>query len=326
MARNAIANFRNNKRVQAVVNWAKRVSFPFMGGLPIYWVIMFFIRNIIRESISLRASSIAFNLFLSLFPSLIFLFTMLPYIPVEGLHKEILLFLSAIMPTSAFTTIDDVLKDIMATHSTRLLSVGIIAALYFASNGVYSLMQTFDKTDRRSYWIQKLISIALTLVLGILLITGLSVFLFSSYALEMLTYATKLDSNIYYYVLLITQWLMCFILLFGATTILYHHGDSRVTTAKQVIPGAILTSISVVFISIAYSYYVNKWANYSKLYGSLGAMIITMLWLYFNAMVIIIGHEFNRSLLHAKLAMVREKPELNQNEEPDSLQKLQESK
>jgi membrane protein len=314
----AIKRFRNSKRVQAIVNWAKKVSFPFMGGLPLYWVVMFFIRNIIRESIALRASSIAFNLFLSLFPSLIFLFTLLPYIPVQGLHKEILVFLQVIMPTTAFTTIDDVLNDIMATHSSRLLSVGIIAALYFASNGVYSLMQTFDKTSKRTYWQQKYIAIILTLVLGILLIVGLSLFLFSRYALELLTYATSLNADIYYYVLVIGQWLMVFILLFGAIAILYHHGDSRVTGTKQIIPGSILAAILVVLTSILYSYYVNKWANYSKLYGSLGAMIITMLWLYFNSMVMIIGHEFNRSILHARLAMVRKKPELNPSIETES--------
>jgi membrane protein len=145
-------------------------------------------------------------------------------------------------------------------------------------------------------------------VLGVLLISGLSLFLFSQYALEMLTYATSLNSDIYYYILILVQWLMVFILLFGASAILYHHGDSRVTEARQIIPGSIITSILVVLTSIAYSYYVNKWANYNKLYGSLGAMIITMLWLYFNAMVIIIGHEFNRSILHAKLAMIRKKP------------------
>jgi membrane protein len=305
MAKDTFSYFRNHTRVQGFVTWAKKASLPFMGGLPLYWVSMFFIRNIIRESITLRASSVAFNLFLSLFPSLIFLFTLLPYIPLQGLHKEILQFLQAIMPASAFSTIDEALRDIMATHSTKLLSVGIIAALYFASNGVYSLMQTFDKTDNRSYWKQKLISVALTLILGILLLTGLSLFLLTQFLIEMLTVTTSINANFYYYLLLIVQWIMVFILLFGATAILYHNGDSRVTKTEQILPGSVLTSVLVVLTSIAYSYYVNTWANYNKLYGSLGAMIITMLWLYFNAIVIIIGHEFNRSLLHAKLSMIR---------------------
>ncbi len=295
------------KAINRLLELSKNIKLPFTGGLPLYWIGLFFFRNLKKEPISLRASSIAFNLFLSLFPALIFLFTLLPLIPVKGLHREILTFLQAIMPISAFTTVEENLSEIMGTPSTKLLSISIIVALYFASTGVYSLMQAFHKADKRSYWKQKLVSIYLTLMLGGGLIVGMALFILAKYLLTILAGSEGSHSHLYYNVVLIGQWIMLFILLFAATAVTYRFGDIRVEKMNEVLAGAVLTSVLVVLTSIAYSYYVGKWANYSKLYGSLGTMIITMLWLYFNSMVIIVGHEYNRSLVHARMIIKRNK-------------------
>jgi len=211
------------------------------------------------------------------------------------------------MPGSAFTTVQDNLDEIMHTKNAKLLSIGIVVALYFASNGVYSLMQAFHKADQRSYLSQKLVSIYLTLMLGGVLIAGMTLFLGTKYMLELVTTSADQHTMLYHNSLVAGQWIMLFLLLFGATAVTYRFGDSRVEHTKEVLSGAVLTSVLVVLTSIAYSYYVGKWANYSKLYGSLGAMIITMLWLYFNSMVIIVGHEYNRSLVHARMIIKRNK-------------------
>ncbi len=290
-----------------LLSWTKIVKFPFTGGLPLYWIGLFFFRNLKKEPISLRASSIAFNLFLSLFPAFIFLFTLIPIIPVQGLHAEILIFLKTIMPGSAFNIVADNLSEIMQTRSAKLLSIGIIVSLYFASNGVYSLMQAFHKMDPRSYLSQKLVSIYLTIVLGTGLLMGMALFVLAKYLLTIISGSEGVHSHLYYDAVLFGQWIMLFILLFSATVIIYRYGDIRVEKISHVIPGSVLTSILVVLTSIAYSYYVGKWANYSRLYGSLGAMIITMLWLYFNSMVIIVGHEYNRSVTHARMIIKRKK-------------------
>src|ERR1051326_4346256 len=105
-----------------VTRFFKRL--PFLGGHTIYFVVVFFYRNLKRESLNLRASSIAFNLFLSLLPAFIFLFTLLPYIPVKDLNEEILLFLQKLMPASAFQSIDEILNDIFTKPSGGLLSFG----------------------------------------------------------------------------------------------------------------------------------------------------------------------------------------------------------
>src|SRR6185437_1517931 len=193
----AIARY-TKKTVKQLLELSKTIKLPFTGGLPLYWIGLFFFRNLKKEPISLRASSIAFNLFLSLFPALIFLFTLLPLIPVRGLHREILTFLEAIMPISAFTTVEENLREIMSNSSTKLLSIGIIVALYFASTGVYSLMQAFHKSDQRSYWHQKLVSIYLTLMLGCGLIIGMALFIIAKYLLTILAGSAGSHSDFFY--------------------------------------------------------------------------------------------------------------------------------
>jgi membrane protein len=287
-----------------LIHYLKKAQIPLMGGLPVYWVLVFFFRNLSKESINLRASSIAFNLFLSLFPALIFLFTLLPYIPVEGLGADIMIFMKVIMPAAAFTEINETLQDILANPNSGLLSFGIIASLYFGSNGIYSLTQTFNKNTPHSFWKEKLRAISLTITLGVLLITGLCLFIVAQFAVEMLIYDTSINDNLLYYVVILLQWIILFVLILGGITILYRHGDISSEKWRYIFPGAILASLLSVVTSIVYAYYVESYGNYNRLYGSLGAIIITMLWIYFNSMVLIIGHDFNRSLIHTRLSMM----------------------
>ena len=98
--------------LKKIIHWAKRVRFPFVK-MPIYYIVVFFYKNIMRESVSMKASSIAFNLFLSLFPSLIFMFTLIPYFPIHKIHGDIMDYFHTLMPSNAFATINDTLQDIL---------------------------------------------------------------------------------------------------------------------------------------------------------------------------------------------------------------------
>jgi membrane protein len=301
--RKRVVNYYNKSRKRAV-DMSQKVMLPFLGGLPLYWIVLFFFRNLRKESINLRASSIAFNLFLSLFPALIFMFTLLPYIPIEDLSQQIMSFMRTVMPKSSFEIIDETLQDILSTPRSGLLSIGLVSAIYFASNGIFALIETYNKRDKRSFWKKRLLAIGLTFLMGILIITIISLFIVTEYSVELLIYYTPLNDQVLYYALILVRWLMLFFLMFSATTILYRHADSRAERWRHIFPGAFLATLLTVITSVLYAFYLNNWGNYNRFYGSLGAIIITMLWLYFNAMVLIIGHEFNRSLVHARIAVL----------------------
>lgn len=286
----------------------KKAKVPLLGGIPIYLFFKIFWRNLMKENISLKASSVAFNLFLSLIPALIFLFTLLPFFPMQDVKEEIMLVLSSLLPYNAFETIDETLQDVLTNPRGNLLSIGLVAALYFASNGVFSLMETFNKYDRRSFFKKRAIAMVLTLGLGAIFLVDLTLLLLGQLTLKLVLNYLHIGDTFIYYSGVGAQWFMMFILIFAAYTMLYYFSEYKKERWSYIFPGAFVATIFTLLTSVGYGFYVETWSNYNMFYGSLGTLIITMLWLYFNSIMIIAGHDFNRSLKHThKLVQVQQK-------------------
>ncbi|PSR02905.1 MAG: hypothetical protein BRD50_06685 [Bacteroidetes bacterium SW_11_45_7] len=163
-----------------IIRWldkAKEVSLPGCEGVPVYYVISFFFKEIQRDTISVRASSIAFNFFLAIFPAIIFFFTLIPYIPVEGLQENLNQIIKELMPESVYVLIQDTISDIINRPRSGLLSIGFITTIYFATNGVAAIMETFDKImanfKRRNFLQKRLVALKLTVILSVLLLLTL---------------------------------------------------------------------------------------------------------------------------------------------------------
>ena len=137
-----------------VVNKAKEFSFPGFGGIPLYDVVVFFFRGIIKGALTTRASAIAFSFFLAIFPSIIFIFTLIPYIPISNFQEQLLELLKGLIPSNAFSAIESTLVEVVTRKSGGLLSFGFIAALFFSTNGVNSLIGAFNATYH--VWMQQL--------------------------------------------------------------------------------------------------------------------------------------------------------------------------
>ncbi len=235
-----------------------------MGGVPVYYVIKIFFRNLGKESLAHKASSIAFNLFLALLPALIFMFTLLPYIPVSNLSDLIMGFFQQLMPQNAFLTIHDTLIDILERPRGELLSFSLVAALYFASNGIYGMMETFHSRDKRSFWKRRIIAIAITLSLGTILITGFIFYIVTELTVEYIVTHSFIRDDILKSLIVLMQWGLIYLLVFVATTILFRHGDSRSERWRHIFPGALMTSILIVITSIGFAFYVEQFADHNN--------------------------------------------------------------
>ena len=152
---------------------AEKVSLPFFDGVPIYDVALFFWRSIVDGSITTRASAIAFSFFIALFPAIIFLFTLIPYIPIENFQTDLYLIIQQLVPQSTFDTIEETISEIVLQQRGGLLSLGFFMALIFSTNGLASMMSAFDATihsiNRRSWVSQRLAAILLLFILAALL-------------------------------------------------------------------------------------------------------------------------------------------------------------
>tara|TARA_B100001142_G_scaffold185710_1_gene184937 strand:+ start:3229 stop:4119 length:891 start_codon:yes stop_codon:yes gene_type:complete len=273
------------------------------SGLSIYDVTFFFWNGLKKGAITTRASSLAFNFFLAFFPSIIVFFTLIPYIPIDGLQDTLIDIISSILPPSTnnvtFSTIDDVINN----PRGGLLSIGFILALYFSTNGVNSLIEAFNASyhimESRPIIKQRILSLALTILLSIILISTISSIIFGKLFVNFLT-----DNKIISYnageLILYSKWFFMILMLFIGISTLFHIGPALKNKWMLFTPGSIFSTLFIVITSIGFNYYIDNFSQYNKVYGSIGTLMIILLWIYFNSIILLTGFELNASIINAK--------------------------
>lgn len=270
---------------------------PGFAGIPIYYFFRFLFIRLSNESWNMRASSIAFNFFLALVPALIFMFGLLPYIPIRNLQGEILMFISEFMPHGAYELLRETLIDIMQTPRGGLLSISFILTLYYMENGFHSLMEAFDKYDPRPFLKKRLIALGFGFVLAILLMIGISILLFMETIVDHLFLNDVVHDYTVFYILPILKWLVFYSIILIGVTILYYYGSPRNKRWKLFMPGNFFASFIMLVSTFVFGYYVEQFSEYNKIFGSLGAIIVIMILMYINAVVLVIGYDMNDIIL-----------------------------
>jgi len=293
------------RRWAKLIRWAKGISLPGFYGIPFYDVIVFFFRGIMRGSLTTRASAIAFSFFLAIFPSIIFLFTLIPYIPVDNFQGQFFAMLKALIPGNAFAALESTLLEVITLKSGGLLSFGFLAALFFSTNGVNSLIGAFNATYHtivtRNIWSQYTISIFLTVFLTFLISFATALIIFGQVALSYLDAHNIIKDGLAIWLLIIGKWIVVLVLFFISIAMLYYFAPAERTKFRFFSPGATLATVLIIITSIGFSAYVNHFGQYNKLYGSIGSFMALMIWLYFNAIALLIGFELNASISSAAM-------------------------
>ncbi len=293
--------------------WLATHSFPGLDGIPLLDVMIFFRQELKREGLTLRANAMAFSFFLSLFPSIIFLITLLPYLPIEDIVQTMKSSVIQILPVETATYINSTIDQLTLIPRGGLLSVGLLLTLYFASNGMMSMLRGFEKQyedtfRHRSGLRRRFVALQLTLILGVLLISSLVFIVLGRTVLNgLLTWAHIGYSE--YYIILILRWIAIFLLFYSGISILYRYGPAMKRRMRFFSPGATVATLLSLLSSFIFAYYVNQFNTYNKIYGSLGALIVLMLWLQINSMVILIGYELNASIAVNKAIRRRRRKE-----------------
>ena len=304
------------KFYQYIIDWTKIVILPGFRPLPLYTVAIFFFKEIQQESLVNRASALAYNFLLAFFPAIIFLFTLIPYIPIHHFQDTLLNLIEIILPYNAYKAFESTLKDIIKNQNASLLSVGFISAAYFAANGVYKLMQAFNKSslipETRPWLRKRLIAVALTFVISISLFFAIGILIAGQAAVNFVQSHVDQKGLIWPYLLSLTRWLIVVVIFFFTVALLYRYGPAHKKKRwKMISPGAILATGLAVITSLGFSFYINHFASYNKIYGSIGTLIVIMIWLYLNSLIILIGFELNASIDLSKQNIVIAKPRFN---------------
>ena len=278
---------------------AQNLKLPLFDGLSAYDVAVFFWKGIYEGAVSSRAASISFSFFLALFPGVIFLFTLIPFIPVDGFQSELFKLLRDVLPPNSFDAAYSTITDILTIKRGDLLGVTVLAAFFFATNGTLSLIgnfgQSIHRLNVRGFWSQYLAAFLLTLALSVLLIAGITVLTLSEVYL-----AEFIGGELGLWITTASRWVVLLGLVLLSISLLFYFGPMRSAPWRFVSPGALLATLLVWLTSYLFGIYVTDFSRYSQLYGSIGTLMIIQLWLYVNAIGLIIGFELNASMAEAK--------------------------
>ncbi len=280
----------------------KKIILPGFYGYSLYDVGVFFVRGLRRGAITIRAASIAFHLFIAIFPGLIFLFSLIPYVPVENFHVQLLDALASILPDSVFNLLQETIVDTIMVQRGSTLSIGLILMLFFSSNGVISMIEAFNATyydiDTRNIISQRITAVALVIILSILIIVAISLMsIGNTLFLKLLLQNPEMYDFMINYSLLVLKWIIIIGLFFLAISFLFYLAPSKKSRFRFITPGGIFATFLIIVSGLAFTYYINNFALYNKLYGSIGTIIIIMLLFYFAALAMILGFELNVSIL-----------------------------
>jgi membrane protein len=292
---------------------SKSIFLPGFRGLPLYDVIVFFRSQVQKVGLNDRARSIAFSFLMAIPAAMIFLCTLIPYLPVsKKLIKQLMLLTREITPNqNTYLLVYNFLNDFLNKQRGGLLSFGLIVALYYASNAMIGLMQSFNKSltsyTRRNFFVSRLVAIRLTLVMILLLIGSVLILVTQDELLRYVFKAFNIQRNSMRGVIKSLRWVVIIPLFYFTIAFIYKHAPSIDEKWRLISPGTTLATTLMILLTFIFSFWVNKFGNYNKVYGSIGTILILMIVIYFNALILLIGFELNVSIHTLQEKAVRRK-------------------
>lgn len=251
-------------------------------------------KNFTEDEVPGLAAQMSYFFLLALFPLLIFLVTLVGYLPID--HQALLETMSGLVPADSMALIESNLEQVVDSSGGGLLSVGIIGTLWSASNGIKAIMQSLNKAydveENRSFLVGRLIAILLLISMLILIIVALLLPIFGR-AIGIYVFSFFDASDRFIDIWNTLRWVISSSIFFIVFMYLYRLAPNAKVHLKDVIYGALFATIGWQLVSFGFSFYVNNFGNYSATYGSLGGVIILMFWFYLSGIIIITGGEIN---------------------------------
>jgi len=281
---------------------SKKIIIPGFRGIPLYDVIIFFIQQIKKIGLNERAAAIAFNLIMALPATMLFLFSIIPYFPkFLKIKLQILSLFKDISPSSnTYKFIANLMDDLM-TRNVGIFSFGFLLIIFYASNAMMAFIRTFDKSIRENevfFLHQRWRAIKLTTILMLLIISTTLVLLGQEQLVALIRKIFHLKKRAVLPWLNFVRWGIIISLFFLGIAFIYRYAPSVKKKWNLISPGSVLATVLTLCTTLIFSYWVNNFASYNKVYGSIGTVLILMLLIYINAFILLIGFELNVSITY----------------------------
>ena len=286
------------------INKAKRISFPGFDKVPVYNVGLFFFRGLRDGNLNRRASAVSYSLLLGLFPAIIFLFTLIPHIPIPDFQDKLLQLIASVMPDAVYEAIEKTITEIIKIKHGGLLSLGFVMAMYFSTNGIVSLIQSFNASvnvvETRSWLMQRAVALLLVVILSLLLTIGIALITITQSLMNFLVEHDLMKQDWTYYLISFGKWIVVLAVFYFAYSFLFYLAPARKSKFRFISAGATLATALSIIITLGFGFYIDRFNSYNALYGSIGTLPMVMLMIYLNCMVIILGFELNSGIVAAR--------------------------
>ncbi|RLD61047.1 MAG: YihY/virulence factor BrkB family protein [Bacteroidetes bacterium] len=302
--KNKKAKFLQLKPIQKILDFSKKVVIPGFDGIPLYYVAAFFFKGISKGYLTTRAAAIAFSFFLAIFPIILVFFTLIPFIPINNFQEALMAFINNIVPNSAESTINSTLIDIIERPRGGLLSLTFFLALFFATNGFSSIVDAFNNTyhpmETKTWFKQRLIALVMFSINSLIVIIAIVLLTSGSSFFEYLLEKHILNNWTTFYLLEGVKWVILTSMFFFSISFIYYLAPAKKNKFRFISAGSSLATFLSIIASVGFNFYVQNFSSYNALYGSIGTLLIILMWIYFNAIILLIGFELNASIQQAK--------------------------
>lgn len=289
--------------INYLVRFVKSIKIPSLEGLSLYDVIEMYFIGIVKGALTTRAGGIAFSFFMAIFPFLLFILTLIPYIPIDGFQEGLFSFIQEALPPKTFEAVDGVLKDILNNQYGGLLSFGFLASIFLMTNGVNAIFGGFEHSyhvkEYRNIIRTYFVSLGVSLLMSFFLITTVVFVILYQVALGKINekgWFNTNDLDLFYY----GRGFMFLLMVFTIVSLLFRYGTKQGKETRFFSPGALLTTLVSMISFYIFGIYVVKFAKYNQLYGSIGKLLILMLFVWLNAIILLLGFELNATIYQLK--------------------------
>ncbi len=271
--------------------------------MSLYHVLRILWKKIITFDIDQRAASVSYSFLLAVFPGVLFLFTLIPFVPIENLDVLIMNFLRDAIPRGIYENTSNTIQDIVSRRRSDVLSFGFFFTVFAATNGMMALMRAFNMAlkvrEKRSYLKARFIALFLTLLLIVVLISAILVLIVGTIIIDFLFSKGLLNENFNFYLLQIVRYGGIFLIFYLGICAIYYFAPAVHKRLRFFNFGALIASVLSILITNLFSFYLANFSSYNKLYGSIGTLIALMVWVYLVALILILGFEINISVRDA---------------------------
>ena len=302
--------------IRFLVNVCQKIKLPGFEGLSVYDLLELYGLGIVKGTLTTRASAIAFSFFTSIFPFLLFVVILIPVIPIDGFDVEFSKFLESFLPaqTSDFF-MSTIFENLEGNSQAGLLSSVFLLSMFLMANGVNAVFSGFENSYHeqrtRNIFQQYLYALGIALILAFLVLFTVAVFIYTQvYVIVPLNEAFSTEEATNTQWILFAKYMFFIVMVYIATATLYYFGTKEGRQTRFFSFGALLTTLLIILTSYLFGIYIDNFSKYNELYGSIGALLILLLYLWLNSNILLLGYELNATL--RGLHKLNEMPSVNE--------------